>query len=141
MDNQDARKDLVPRSIARRLAVGCLLPAALTPKADWHERWKHITAAAGAIAAISCLGSEDPDHAEDLVQQTEEAFRLLCMEISTAANDPRDVQYIWDQHGELIDGLRKRVAERLSLLTADQSAAAVQAVTTMLAAIAKRRLA
>lgn len=122
-------------TIARRLAIGCLLPAALTPKADYSHRWGHVKAAAGAIAAISCLGSVDTDHAEQMIVDVDKAFHLICLGLAGSTDDPSEVAYIWQQQEELINGLRKRVAERMSLLTAD----GLDEVEQILAAIAKER--
>lgn len=123
---------------ARRLALGCILPAALTPRADWHERWKHVTAAAGAIAGISSYRSmaESIDTmraAETMVNEVYREFCGLCAELE-AAEDSRAAE-IWAQRDELIKGLAKRVSERLGLL----QCADIDSVAGMLQMIAERR--
>lgn len=106
--------------LARRLVLGCLIPAALTPRKEWHDRWKHVNAAAGAIAAQACTISQgvlegfNGECAERLCLAVEAELETICAHLGET--DYWRAGLVWLQRRELIDGLRKRVSERLTLL-------------------------
>lgn len=97
-------------------ALPFLLAAALTPRDQWHERWKHINRLAGMVAERSqwppLHGSDRGRAAQALVDEAGREFRafLESREIAGA-----DVAHIRTQEQDLLDGLTKRVAECLML--------------------------
>lgn len=118
---------------ARRLALGCLLPAALTPRAEWHERWKHVNAAAGAIAAQAISAKDPISEAARIADAVDDEFIVACSLLEES--DAAKCALIWPQRKELIDGLCKRIGERLLLLQCED----LQAIEAALALIAQRR--